>query len=221
MRFVKETLSIHTSSAQYWTDSMDVLYWLQSKKPLKVFVKNRVSSILEDSKPEQWKYVETSMNPADLSTRGIPLRGLVFSEQWWTGPSFLTLKEAMNTADVQPTETQVSEAAKKEMKQSPTSVRCQTAVTVREEVDSSPVDAAGPFRLTDCSTLKSAVNKTAWIRRFIHNASHRKEDCSRVRSDRKNARVPSISGSSWLRDQHITVSCKTSVVDEQFPTTLH
>ena len=176
MRFVKETLSIHTSSAQYWTDSMDVLYWLQSKKPLKVFVKNRVSSILEDSKPEQWKYVETSLNPADLGTRGIPLRGLVVSEQWWTGPSFLTLEEAMNTADVQPTETQVSEAAKKEIKQSPTSVRCQTAVTVREEVDSSPVDAAGPFRLTDCSTLKSAVNKTAWIRRFIHNASHTKQD---------------------------------------------
>ena len=40
MRFVKETLSIHTSSSQYWTDSMDVFYWLQSKKPLKVFVKN-------------------------------------------------------------------------------------------------------------------------------------------------------------------------------------
>ena len=82
----------------------------------------------------------------------------------------------MNTADVQPTETQVSEAAKKEVKQSPTSVRCQTAVTVREEVDSPPIDATGPFRLTDCSTLKSAVNKTAWIRRFIHNASHTKQD---------------------------------------------
>ena len=54
MCFVKETVNVSTSQVTYWTDSMDVLYWIKSNKPLKVFVGNRVSDILKQSLPGQW-----------------------------------------------------------------------------------------------------------------------------------------------------------------------
>ena len=81
MRFIKETLNTDTSNILYWTDSMDVLFWIRSKKPLKVFVENRVSAILENSRPDQWRHVGTGQNPADLGTRGITLKSLVASMQ--------------------------------------------------------------------------------------------------------------------------------------------
>ena len=53
-----------------WTDSMVVLYWLNSKRDLKQFVTNRVNKIKERVEVNNWRYCPGKENPSDLLTRG-------------------------------------------------------------------------------------------------------------------------------------------------------
>ena len=50
---------------------------------------NRVGEIQASTNPEQWRYVATKQNPADLLTRGLIVSTLSEQERWWKGPSFL------------------------------------------------------------------------------------------------------------------------------------
>ena len=59
------------------------------KLRLQTFVANRVSSIREGSKIEQWHYVDTNTNPADDASRAKQ------SSRWREGPEFLFLGEEM------------------------------------------------------------------------------------------------------------------------------
>ena len=55
----------------FWTDPEDVLGWIMNRSRLfKPFVAQRVSYIQENSKPSNWNYIESSLNPADLATMG-------------------------------------------------------------------------------------------------------------------------------------------------------
>ncbi|XP_075151197.1 uncharacterized protein LOC142225306 [Haematobia irritans] len=74
-----------------WTDSAIVLGWLQkTPQTLKTFVSNKVSEILSIANINQWRYVNTKDNPADLGSRGCPPRELANSQLWWHGPPWLT-----------------------------------------------------------------------------------------------------------------------------------
>ena len=53
-----------------WTDSMVVLYWLNSKRDLKQFVRNRVNKIKDRVEVSNWKHCPGKENPSDLLTRG-------------------------------------------------------------------------------------------------------------------------------------------------------
>lgn len=50
---------------------------------------NRVAFIRERSELEQWHHVPGSLNPADIASRGLPIRELLVSESWKNGPLFL------------------------------------------------------------------------------------------------------------------------------------
>ena len=55
-----------------YSDSRDVLAWIQSdstKEPLKRYTVSRISYNRRVSRPEQWHYIQTGINPADLDTR--------------------------------------------------------------------------------------------------------------------------------------------------------
>ena len=187
MCFVKETIKVRASHVTYWTDSMDVLYWIKSNKPLKVFVGNRVSDILKLSLPEQWYHVSTEQNPADLGTRGVQLKNLATASEWLKGPSFLT--HDLTLASSQNQMIRETEDAVKELKKtSPIHARSHVAVVLTEEETRQSQSCAsagvtsthtshtsGPFPLTDCSTLKQAVNRTSWVLRFIQNLRLPKE----------------------------------------------
>ena len=69
LEFVDRELHLPISSKVVWTDSQCVLHWLQSNKPLPVFVENRLKEI-KSHKRMSFKYVPTQENPADLATRG-------------------------------------------------------------------------------------------------------------------------------------------------------
>ena len=65
-------LNIPIAQARFWSDSMNVLYWIRGKgKQYRPFVANRIGEIQRQSNPEQWHYVESKENPADLCSRGL------------------------------------------------------------------------------------------------------------------------------------------------------
>ena len=77
----------------FWTDSMVTLGYIQNDaRRFHVFVANRVQQIKEATKVEQWHYVETKENPADLASRGANAKELLTST-WFSGPKFLWEKE--------------------------------------------------------------------------------------------------------------------------------
>ena len=93
LKFVQDALRIQKDQkikVVLWTDSTDVLFWIQHDKPRKMFVENRVSEILEVTQPEQWRHIKGVDNPADLGTREISLSTLTASQRWWTGPPHIS-----------------------------------------------------------------------------------------------------------------------------------
>lgn len=76
----------------YWTDSSTVMVWLQEKKKLPVFETNRVKIILQTSNSNDWRWLSTKVNVADLGTRDNS-PALTSESQWFTGPEFLHKEE--------------------------------------------------------------------------------------------------------------------------------
>ena len=88
-------LDISIDHARCWSDSMNVLYWIRGKgKQYLQFVANRIGEIQNQSNPEQWQYVETEENPADLCSRGLSASRLKDNLLWWRGPDFLSKHES-------------------------------------------------------------------------------------------------------------------------------
>ena len=81
-------------SETYWTDSTTVMKYIRNEqKRFHVFVANRVQTIRDKSSPEQWRYVESKLNPADDASRGLNGCDLVRQQRWIRGPTFLWLTE--------------------------------------------------------------------------------------------------------------------------------
>ena len=79
-----------------WTDSQNVLAWIQSdSRQYKPYINNRVSAILDHTTPEQWRWVNTSNNPADIASRGMQINQLKDCLLWWKGAVFLWNKEVV------------------------------------------------------------------------------------------------------------------------------
>ena len=64
---ITRALDIPIRNVNFWSDSMDVLYWIRGRgKQFRPFVSNRVGEIQRLTNPEQWQYVESKENPADM-----------------------------------------------------------------------------------------------------------------------------------------------------------
>ena len=88
--FLKAELKIEGLETFFWTDSKVVIgYVSNDSKRFHLFVANRVQYIRDHTSPEQWSYVETQLNPADMTSRGLRSADLVDNELWWNGPRFL------------------------------------------------------------------------------------------------------------------------------------
>ena len=91
---IAKELDEPAESKTYWTDSTTVLKYIRSdKKRLHVVVANRVQAIRDATNPDQWRYVEIDINPADVSSRGMKGNELSKQHLWITGPTFLWLPE--------------------------------------------------------------------------------------------------------------------------------
>ena len=64
-KMIRRELGLPVHSSTFWTDSTCVLRYVENKdKRFQIFVAHRVSAILDQSTATQWRYVETSLNPA-------------------------------------------------------------------------------------------------------------------------------------------------------------
>ncbi|XP_065094567.1 uncharacterized protein LOC135715082 [Ochlerotatus camptorhynchus] len=84
------THSYQISRTVFWTDSRTVCSWLNSDQHrYKQFVAFRVGEIQELTKVEDWRWISTKLNIADVLTKwgqGPPLQS---EGEWFNGPAFL------------------------------------------------------------------------------------------------------------------------------------
>ncbi|CAB4006039.1 hypothetical protein AWC38_SpisGene6700, partial [Paramuricea clavata] len=96
---VIEELAVKPHSVTYYTDSKVTLgYILSETRRFYVYVSNRVQRIRRLSSPDQWRYVATDLNPADLAARSVKACDLKDSS-WLAGPKFL---QSTSSLDVPP-----------------------------------------------------------------------------------------------------------------------
>ena len=193
MTFVKESLELEDPSVTFWTDSTDVLHWIKNKKQRKVFVHNRVATILQLTESERWNHVKGVENPADLGTRGISVQAMKESTDWWTGPSFLR-QESTPSVTKEPTRLS-SEAQREDKVEVPFRGMAAAKVSLKARQANTRL-----FDITACSSLKMVVNKTAWISRFVFNAR-------RARADRRSGPLSSEERCKalqyWIREAQV------------------
>jgi hypothetical protein len=81
---------VHRMPYHLWTDAQTVLQWIQKGQQRRdVFVANRLREIAEKSTPEQWRYVPTDLNPADIPSRGATIQSLQANSLYLEGPNFI------------------------------------------------------------------------------------------------------------------------------------
>ncbi|XP_043198840.1 uncharacterized protein LOC122368706 [Amphibalanus amphitrite] len=74
----------------FWTDSTTVLKYIQNEAArFHVFVANRLAVIRDGSSIDQWRWVPSELNPADILSRGCDGTTLLKECMWRQGPSFL------------------------------------------------------------------------------------------------------------------------------------
>ena len=87
---VKGILNIPDADVYCWSDSSIVLSWLDGHpRDYKVFITNRVHSVLQATSPKSWRHVPTAENPADCASRGLMPAELLKHQLWWEGPEWL------------------------------------------------------------------------------------------------------------------------------------
>ena len=78
---VEEEAAVATSRHIFGTDSTSVLKYINNETS--TLVENRVSAILKVSRPSQWRFLNTSINPADMAFRGLRVEFSVACKPWW------------------------------------------------------------------------------------------------------------------------------------------
>ncbi|XP_046542848.1 uncharacterized protein LOC124253172 [Haliotis rubra] len=88
--FLQKELDMDIDSTTYYTDSTTVLHYITNERNrYPVFVTNRVKLIRDYTDPQQWKYVYSQSNPADIASRGTTCAKFLKSSLWFDGPPFL------------------------------------------------------------------------------------------------------------------------------------
>lgn len=78
----------------FWSDSTTVLHWIYNDaRNYKTFVANRLGEIDELTRSNEWRYVPTALNVADIATRD-SYDNALFENEWLRGPLFLRTDES-------------------------------------------------------------------------------------------------------------------------------
>ena len=160
-------LNIPIADAHFWSDSMDVLYWIRGRgRQFRPFVANRIGEIQRQSSPEQWQYIESKINPADVCSRGLRARSLMESPLWWNGPQFLLKAEN----DWPRTKIEEGSEARAEARKTFLSLQSHGLVSV--PVSRDPTWKLNPVNWSSWTRL---TRVSAWVFRFIANCRASRE----------------------------------------------
>ena len=148
---VDSVLNLPNCELFAWTDSMVVLGWIQGDpRRFKPFVANRVTRLLENTKPQAWRHVRSADNPADCASRGLFPSELIQHHLRWNGPAWLTKNPS-------------------EWPQSPTNCHLATCESYNEFCFTASVDLKLPLipldRFSTFSRLQSVIS---WVLRFVN-----------------------------------------------------
>lgn len=188
-QMLTDELEYQLSSAHFWTDSKAVLGYIRNESArYKTFVANRVNIIRELSDVNQWHYIESDANPADLASRGVSIPKFCKQlDRWQKGPEVLWTSEPMWYMETPGIPEQVDD---NEIKGA--------AINACNEVNDSVLDRV----LERSSTLMKAKVTICWIKFAI------KVFKDKVKSSRKNtmsqARKKAISVTD-LEDAEMTL----------------
>ena len=153
-----------------WLDSTVALHWIKGNGQYKQFVANRVAKI-QLHKEIEWRYVPTSVNPADLASRGAQVRNC---QLWWTGPEWLSNPHQWPENPV----TEKTAASEAEAKM----IREVVSLAKDQKKPNSNVFED----LLDHFDLRRALRIQAWVQRFTTNRDRRgpltSEDLQGVRN---------------------------------------
>ena len=87
---IQKELAFSNTRHYFWTDSKIVLSYLQSNsRRFKTYVANRVQQIKNATMVEDWNYIRSADNPADISSRGLYPEERNKIDVWFNGPTFL------------------------------------------------------------------------------------------------------------------------------------
>ena len=153
---VAEVYKIDPMKVNYWTDSMNVLWWVRNhSRKFKPFVENRISEIQSLSSPEKWNHLKTKENPADLLSRGMSAKDLAKINLWWYGPETLKDKNEVLIKTEIERSSEVHEEKGNQM----------VMMAIMQS------DTESLWRLSPkChSSLKRLIRICAWVIRFITN----------------------------------------------------
>ena len=155
-REVETALNIPIKDHVFWTDSMNVLYWVRSlSRKFQTDIGTKISEIHASTSGSQWRHIPGRLNPADLPSRGVPAEVLVNSSVWWRGPDFL-----MQDTDKWPTRDIVV----------PSQLPGQTKRSMAAVLNTvHNVSEVSEFRLAPhkYSSWTRLIRVTAWTLRFI------------------------------------------------------
>ena len=147
----------------YYSDSQIVLWWLKLiRKDWKLWVENRVQIVRKNVGPENWFYVPTYRNPADLATRlksPVCLKGCLL---WWQGPDFLQSQEV-----VMPSQQFLEPDVFPEQKSTVMSMvaKCEKVVGVGEVIDCCRFSSLGALLRITSYALRFTYNLKSKIKR--------------------------------------------------------
>ncbi|XP_033105172.1 uncharacterized protein LOC117107577 [Anneissia japonica] len=160
-----KVIEIPMKDVTFWSDSSNVLYWIRGRsRQFKPFVSNRVGKIQGIKNPNQWRYVPTKQNPADVATRGSNIRSLADNQLWWQGPEFL-IEEKTNW----PTN-KFEKCASKEQTKEEKEVKIHNMINCAQSNTHLKGDQTS-WRLepTRFSKWVSLTRLQAWVLRFVNN----------------------------------------------------
>ncbi|XP_061170323.1 uncharacterized protein LOC133179633 [Saccostrea echinata] len=100
-QFLAEQLEILPNKMKYFVYSNVVLGYIKNDtRRFYTYVSNRVARIPHATSPEQWNYVTTHLNPADVATRDVSQDILTAIQIWLKGPEYIL--NGMETSKEEP-----------------------------------------------------------------------------------------------------------------------
>ncbi|CAM1331522.1 Uncharacterised protein r2_g4049 [Pycnogonum litorale] len=157
--YICDNLDLDLSSATFWTDAKDVLYWIHSNGVVwKRFISNRVQEIQRLASPLQWRHVPGVLNPADLPSRGVYIDQL--QDGWWCGLDWL--KEDAKLWPVQPDIVPSDVVEQERKKRVATILVCSSTSVLKPVCD-----------INRFSSLSRLLRVTVYAMRFVDAFKHR------------------------------------------------